>query len=224
MKFRDLGEWVGIRGTTLRRRAKLFGHDFKLEDKITAIEAGKLFRQLPIEKVLTITYVDARKPKIEFVGSWNAREWQRMIRKIEHALLLRHRDFSRACRKNERIDEVVKPDLPVSAEPTETAAVNQPDMVSTELVPAETVTSIAALVEADAANLTGVEISPEESSHAGRENIASPGTSAIRSGPEPAGDGACESGTGADPERRELAGVASGPDSGSDAGSAANTE
>ncbi len=158
MRFGELSKWVGLSGTTLQRRARLFGHDFKLKDLLTAIEAGKLFRQLPLEKTLTITYKDARNPTIEFKGPCNAREWQRMIRKIEHTLLLRNRDFSRACRKNERIEEAKVPDPPVSVQATEVDAVNQP----TSQPEPETVTSISALVEADAKNLAEVEISPEE--------------------------------------------------------------
>ncbi len=157
MRFGEMSKWVGLSGTTLLRRAKLFGHNFKLKDPLTAIEAGKLYRQLPLEKTLTITYTDARNPTIEFMGPWNAREWQRMIRKVEHTLLIRNRVFSRACRKNERIDEPKVPDLPVSVVEQEVkiiaAAITQPQPTYGSPTKQETVTSISALVEADAKNL-----------------------------------------------------------------------
>lgn len=205
MKFRGLGEWVGLKGTTLRRRAKVLGHNFNLEDSLTVAQANKLYRELPVEKVMTVTYVDARKPKVEFVGPWNINDWHRLFKKIQHAIMLRNRDFSRAARKNGQQPKPVEipVDQPVSiAVESAERPVPQADL-PVEVV--EAVSSIAALVEIDAqVNKNAL----EEYDHARKPGTSHPRTSAISDNSsgidagEPAGAGrtGSDAGSNASPE------------------------
>ena len=102
MKLKDMAMWVGISGTTLRRRAKNIGYQLDLKDEIDVTLANKLYRELPVERVMTITYKNPRKPSIDFTGPWNIHDWNRLFKKIQQAIMIRQRDFIRAVRKEEK--------------------------------------------------------------------------------------------------------------------------
>ena len=207
MKFRDLGKWVGLTGTTLRRRAKLLGHNYNLEDLLDEVQANQLYRQLPVEKVLTISYQDARKPKVEFVGPWNVRDWHRLFKKTQQQIMQRHRDFIRAARKS--VPAQIK-DQPVSV-PTSALVEPPVDIVLDVIEPEqESVSSISALVATDA-QYKGITVEENsyarrtESSHTGPPAISGSSAPAEPGGTEPAEREPCASGSpgtnaGGDPD------------------------
>jgi len=186
MKLRELGQWVGLNGTTLRRRAKSLGFEFNLEDHLDIGTANKLYRELPVEKIMTISYQDLRKPKVEFVGPWNLNDWHRLFKRIQHEIMIRNRDFIRAARKN---GQLVPNDAqgPLSREPVEnTSTVERIPLVAEpqdQSTSEGVVSNLEALVTADAEPID------QERSDARPENSTRPGTfAAIPRYAEPSGE------------------------------------
>ena len=178
MRFRELDKWVGLSGTTLKRRSRALGSDYQLEDLLTVGEANRLYRLLPIDKVLTVSYKDSRKPTIDFIGSWNVNDLHRIFKKVQHGILVRNRDFLRDARRNAAPENgAVVVDKSVS---DEGCSVKENT---------ETVSNIEVAVPIDIANVIPI---VEELDHAGRTSTstrapsgASDDTGATEPGPSP---------------------------------------